>query len=84
MHLLVLYICLYFPCGCIDKDDIYFSGKVAQRGNRLVDACPCHFKIVMVDRVLLIHFMINGDIWTVVLSRDRSNGVRSITSQSAM
>ena len=49
-----------------------------QRGERLVEACSCCCRIGMVERVLLMNFVIKCDIWTVALSRARLNGVRSI------
>ena len=60
------------------------SGTRPHHGQILVDACPCCYIIVMLDRVLLIHFVMKCDIWTVFLSRARSNGERSILSQSSM
>ena len=41
-------------------------------------------EIVIVDRVLLINFVIKCAIWTVVLPRDCSNGLSPITSQFIM
>ena len=38
-----------------------FSGTIPQRGHRLVDACTCICKIVVVDRLLLIHFVLKCD-----------------------
>ena len=46
------------------------SWIVTHRRKRLVDACPCHCKIVMVDSVILIHSMMKCVIWMVVLRRD--------------
>ena len=40
-----------------------------------MDAYPSCCKIVMVDRVLLINFVMKCDICIVVLSRSHSNGV---------
>ena len=60
------------------------SGPTPHQNQRLVDVCPCRCKTVMVDRVLLINFVMKCDIWAVVLSHARSNGVRSFTSQSDM
>ena len=63
---------------------LYFSGNVPQIGQRLVDAWPNLCKIVMVDMMLLIHLLMKCDIWTLVLSHDGSNDVRSIPSQFSM
>ena len=60
------------------------SGDLSQQDKRLVEACPCSCIIVMVYRVLLINFVMKCNIWTVVLSYACSNGVSSISSQSAM
>ena len=59
-------------------------GDLTQQCKRLVEACPCCCRVVMLERVLLIHFVMKCDIWTIFLSRACSNGVRSISSQSAI
>ena len=60
------------------------SGANTQRGWRLVVACPHRCMIVMVAKVLLIHFVVKFAMWTVVASRARLNYLRSIASQSSM
>ena len=38
-----------------------------------MDECPSRCRIIMVDRVLIIYFIMKCDIWIVVLYRSRSN-----------
>ena len=59
------------------------SGAITKHGQRLVDVCPRLFKIIMLDWVLLIRLVMKCDIWNLVLPHSRSNGERSLTSQSA-
>ena len=51
---------------------------------RLVVAFPCRCWIIMLDRVLLIHFLMKCAMWTVFLSSARCNDVSLITSQYDM
>ena len=48
----------------------------AHREKKLVLACPCRCRIVMVDKLFLINFMIECAMWTVVISRARFIDVR--------
>ena len=59
-------------------------GSKPHYGQRLVVACPRWCRVFMVDKVLLIQFLIKFAIWTVVLSCAILNDVRSITFQSTM
>ena len=45
---------------------------------------PHHCRIIMLYKVLLIHYLMKCSIWTVVLYRAHLNDVRSFPSQSAM
>ena len=58
------------------------SGVTPQHGQRFVVAFPCLCRIGMVGRVLLVHFLMKCDMWTVVVSRDFFHNVRSTSSQS--
>ena len=60
------------------------SRTVPWHRQMLVDACPYHCRILMAERVLLIHFVMKCDIWGVVLSRSYSNGVMSVPFQYSM
>ena len=57
-------------------------GVSSQRGNRLVVACPFCCRIIIVGRVLLMHFTMKCSMWAVVVSRDCLNNLGSISSQS--
>ena len=55
-----------------------------QRRKMLVVACPLCYRIFIVDKVLLIHFVMECDIWKLILSCACLNYVRSIPLQSSM
>ena len=59
-------------------------GVTPHRGQRLVFACPRQCIIVMVDRVLLMHFVTKCAMWTVVVSCAHLKDVRSISPQSTV
>ena len=59
---------------------IVYVDKLHRR-KRLVVVCPLRCMIFMVDKVLLINFVMKCAMWTVVVSRACLNYVRSITSQ---
>ena len=82
IRLLGLSVCCDFPHGCIDTYDGFFFWDHTTAWEMLLDSFPCSCIIFMVDRVLLIHFLMKCDTWKVFLFRASSNGVKSIPSQS--
>ena len=60
------------------------SGVTPQCRQKLVVACLCCYSILMVGRVLPMHFVMKCIMWVVVISCACLNNVRSISSQSAM
>ena len=60
------------------------AGDTPQWRKSFVVACPRHCRIVMVDKVLLIQFVMKYAMWKLVLSRDSLNDLRSIPSHSDM
>ena len=60
------------------------SGLTTHHRKKLVIACPFQCRIVMVVRVLLMHFLMKCAMWTVCVSRASLNNVKLISSQSAM
>ena len=78
VHLSRLPLLLHWCRFCI------ISGLMPQRSQRLVFKCPRRCRIVMVSRVLLMHFVMKCSMWMVVVSRDRLNNVISISTQYSM
>ena len=60
------------------------SGTRPQHGQRLVVVCPRLYRIIMVEKVLLVNFVMNYAMWKVVLPHARLNAMRSIPSWSIM
>ena len=60
------------------------SGVTPQHGQMVVVACLCYCMIFMVDMVILMHFLMKCDMWDLIVSGARLNGVRSISFQSDM
>ena len=75
-HLLLLPFWVHWYRSCI------VFRVVPQHEQRLVVLCPCHCRIAMVGRVLLIHFVMKCAMCKVVVSCACLNDVRSILSQS--
>ena len=55
-----------------------------QHRHMLVVACPCSCRIVMVDKVFLIHLVIKFAVWTVVLYCACLNNLSSTPFKSSM
>ena len=75
VHLPRLHLWVHWYMCCI------VSGVTPQLSQRLVVACTCQCRIIMVGRVLLMNFMMKCSMCTVVVTHDRLNDVKSILSQ---
>ena len=53
-------------------------------GQRFVVVCPCCYRIIIVGKLLLVHFVMKCAIYTAVVSCDILNDVRSIPSKYSM
>ena len=70
VHLFRLPLLIHWFMCCI------FYGVTTHFRQRLIVARPCHWKIIMVGRVLLVHFMMKCAMWTVVFYRAHLKNVR--------